>query len=108
MADDVIGDIIGNVLDEADVPDRHIMQSCVAYACVLFQATGKGELAVQSPYLHLAGEADIFYIVKSLLIGDQYVVPIFGRTAVLFEKLGSGFIYLFVNHNSRFRFALQR
>ena len=57
VADLVVGDIVGDILDEAVVPDRHVVERRIGEAGVLLQPAGELELPLEAAETHGAGKA---------------------------------------------------
>ena len=75
MADLVVRDVVGDILDETVVADRHVVQRRVGQARVLFQPAGQFELAVEAAEANGAGKAHPADVVH-LRGGRQHVPPI--------------------------------
>ena len=75
VADLVVGDIVGDILDEAVVPDRHVVQGRIMHAGVLLQPAGELELPLEAAETHGAGKAHPLDMVHRPG-GRQHVPPV--------------------------------
>ena len=76
MADLVIGDVVGYVLDETVVPDRHVVQGRIMHAGMLAESAGEREFPPELSETHGAGEAHPLDMVHRRG-GRQHVPPVF-------------------------------
>ena len=68
MADGVVRDVVGYVLDEAVVPYRHIVQRGVEQAGVLLQSARELEHPLETAEAHRAGKTDVFHMLQSGIV----------------------------------------
>ena len=80
MADFVIGNIVGYVLDEAVVADGHVVQGCIMHAGMLAQPAREFEFPVELSKTHSAGETHPLDMVHRRG-GRQHVFPMVRFTA---------------------------